>query len=135
MLQIGGSDQWGNITAGCDLVRRLRGQAVYGMTIPLLTTSTGEKMGKSAGNALWLDPSLTSPFILYQYFVNLTDADALRLLPLLTLLPEDQVTEVCENHMVAPHERQAQKALAAEVCEWERSGGKVCVCVCERERK
>lgn len=75
MWQIGGSDQWGNITAGCELVRKRCGAVVHGLTLPLLTTSTGDKMGKSAGNALWLDPALTSPFIFFQHFLNTTDAD------------------------------------------------------------
>ena len=114
-IQIGGSDQWGNIAAGCDLVRRLREQTVYGLTLPLLTTAGGEKMGKSAGNALWLDPTLTSPFTLYQYFLNLTDQDALQLLPLLTLLGDAQVEHVRVSHAAAPNERAAHRALALGV--------------------
>jgi len=73
-LQIGGSDQWGNIASGCELIRRLTGgEEAFGMTIPLLVDSQGNKLGKSAGNAIWLDPSKTTPYDLYQYFVNLPD--------------------------------------------------------------
>ena len=89
-LQAGGSDQWGNITAGIDLVRRRAGASVHGLTVPLVTRSDGEKFGKSVDGALWLDPERTSPYALYQYFVNLPDADVERYLLQLTLVPVDE---------------------------------------------
>ncbi|EGD73451.1 tyrosyl-tRNA synthetase [Salpingoeca rosetta] len=114
-VQLGGSDQWGNITAGIDLVRRVTGKSVYGVTMPLLTTSTGEKFGKSAGNAVWLDAQLTSPYELYQFFINMADADVERYLAALTLLPVSTIKQVMEQHIQQPHERLAQHKLASEV--------------------
>ena len=93
----------------------MRGAEVHGLTVPLLTSAAGEKMGKSAGNALWLDPALTSPFVLYQYFVNTADADAPKLLRLLTLLPDAAIADVLARHAAAPHLRGAQTTLAAAV--------------------
>ena len=90
-LQLGGTDQWGNITAGIDLVRRVESKEVFGMTMPLLTTASGQKMGKSAGNAVWLDADRTSPFELYQYCVQLDDELMPRVLRTLTMLPEDEI--------------------------------------------
>ena len=89
-LQAGGSDQWGNITAGIDLARRRNGASVHGLTVPLVTRSDGEKFGKSVDGALWLDPERTSPYALYQYFVNLPDADVERYLLQLTLVPVEE---------------------------------------------
>jgi tyrosyl-tRNA synthetase len=91
LLQIGGNDQWGNILSGADLTRRLEGRIVHGLTLPLLTTSSGIKMGKTHKGAVWLDPELTSPYHYYQYWINQNDQDVERFLALFTLLPMDEV--------------------------------------------
>ncbi|MBW2215693.1 MAG: tyrosine--tRNA ligase [Deltaproteobacteria bacterium] len=91
LLQIGGNDQWGNILSGADLTRRLEGRIVHGLTLPLLTTSSGIKMGKTHKGAVWLDPELTSPYHYYQYWINQDDQDVERFLALFTLLPMDEV--------------------------------------------
>jgi tyrosyl-tRNA synthetase len=114
-LQAGGSDQWGNITAGIDLVRRRHGAAVHGLTLPLITRSDGEKFGKSADGALWLDPARTSPYALYQYFVNLPDADVERYLLVLTLVPVDEVRGIAAEHAASPERRTGQARLAWEM--------------------
>ena len=93
-LQMGGSDQWGNIVAGVDLVRRMRQETVYGITFPLITTASGEKMGKTAKGAVWLDPQLTSPYEYYQYWVNTEDQDVARFLAYFTFLPMDEIRAV-----------------------------------------
>ena len=115
-LQVGGSDQWGNITAGIDLVRRRSGATVHGLTWPLMTRTDGQKFGKTAEGAVWLDAGRTLPFELHQYFVNTDDRDVERLLLQLTMLPVVQVAEIMAAHAAAPHERRAQRALADEVC-------------------
>ena len=115
-LQVGGSDQWGNITAGIDLVRRRSGEAVHGLTWPLMTRADGQKFGKTADQTVWLDAGRTLPFELHQYLVNTDDRDVERLLLQLTLLPVAVVHEVMADHSGAPHERRAQRALADEVC-------------------
>ena len=99
-FQLGGRDQWGNITAGCDFVKRSTGAIVHGVTIPLLTSSTGEKLGKSAGNAVWLSPDKTSPYEFYQYFVRTTDQDVERFLKYFTFLPLDEIEEITRQHKV-----------------------------------
>ncbi len=114
-LQVGGSDQWGNITAGIDMVRKAEGAEVMGMTCPLITTAGGQKFGKSAGNAVWLDAARTSPYQFYQYFVRTEDADVERFLKLFTFLELEDIEQLCRDHAQAPHRRQAQKRLAAEV--------------------
>lgn len=116
-LQLGGADQWGNIAAGIDFVRRAtRGGEVHGMTVPLLTTSGGAKLGKSAGNVpVWLDPDLTSHHAFYQYLLGTHDDDAPRLLRLLTLLPDEAVGAIESAHAGAPQAKGAQVALADEV--------------------
>ncbi|KZT28985.1 tyrosyl-tRNA synthetase [Neolentinus lepideus HHB14362 ss-1] len=116
-IQIGGSDQWGNILAGQDLISRLAGpeQEVVCITTPLFTTSSGEKFGKSAGNAVWLDESLTSPFDFYQFFTRTTDEDVPKLLRMLTLLPMEKIEATLEEHKVAPERRVAQHLLADEL--------------------
>ncbi len=93
-LQMGGSDQWGNIVAGVDLIRRLEQTTAYGITFPLITTSNGEKMGKTAKGAVWLDPERTSPYDYYQYWVNTDDRDVVRFLALFTFLPMDEIRAV-----------------------------------------
>lgn len=113
-LQGGGSDQWGNITAGVDLTRRMHGAQVFGMTWPLLTTSDGQKFGKSAGNAVWLDPDLTSPYRYYQYWMNATDDDVVGFLRLFTFLDLDEIEAVAAEHEADPSARVAQATLARE---------------------
>jgi tyrosyl-tRNA synthetase len=115
-LQAGGSDQWGNITAGIDLIRRRAGVSVHGLTQPLVTRADGEKFGKSAEGALWLDPARTSPYALYQYLVNLPDADVERYLLQLTLLPVEEARRVAAAHAAAPERRSGQQRLAWELC-------------------
>ena len=93
-LQIGGSDQWGNIVAGVELIRKAEGRQAFALVCPLVTTASGEKMGKSEGNSVWLDPELTSPYDFYQYWINVDDADVERLLRLYTFLPESRIAEL-----------------------------------------
>ena len=114
-LQAGGSDQWGNITAGIDLVRRRSVASVHGLTVPLVTRSDGEKFGKSVDGALWLDPERTSPYALYQYFVNLPDDDVERYLLQLTLVPVEEARQVAAEHARAPERRAGQQRLAWEM--------------------
>jgi len=111
-LQVSGSDQWGNITAGIELVRKRAGRHVHGLTSPLLTRADGTKYGKSVSGALWLDPAHTSPYELYQFLFGSEDADVARLLFALTLEPSSNIGEVVSNHLQAPHERTAQRLLA-----------------------
>lgn len=116
-IQVGGSDQWGNITAGIELIRKKGQGEAYGMTFPLVTTSTGEKFGKSAGNAIWLDPERTSPYALYQYFLRSEDADVERFLKFFSLRPVDEIEAIVAAHAEAPHKREAQRILAEELTE------------------
>ena len=113
VLQIGGSDQYGNITAGIDLTRRLLKKSVYGLTFPLLVRSDGKKFGKSEKGAIWLDPGLCSPFEMYQYLVRVPDKDVIRMLQMLTLLEMDEINKI-EKGMLA-EANSAQKRLASEV--------------------
>jgi len=115
LLQGGGSDQWGNITAGIDLIRRLRQQQAYGLTFPLITTAAGAKFGKSAGNAIWLDPARSSPWDFYQYLVRQDDRDVGRFLRIYTFLPEEEIADLERQMAEHPEQRAAQKALAYEV--------------------
>ena len=115
-LQIGGSDQWGNITAGIDLIRRRAGATAHGLTLPLLTRSDGAKFGKTADAAVWLDPALTLPYELHQYFRNVDDRDVEQYLLRLTLVDVDDVAAVMADHASHPEERLAQQRLADEVC-------------------
>ena len=114
-LQIGGSDQWGNITAGVDLIRRRSGVQAHGLTWPLLTRSDGAKFGKTAEGAVWLDPNRTSPYRFHQYFVQVPDEDVERSLLQFTMLPVGEITEVVEAHQSDPGRREAQRTLANEV--------------------
>ncbi len=114
-LEVGGSDQWGNITAGTDLVRRLRGESVYGLTFPLLCDSSGRKFGKSEGNALFMDEAKTSVYDWYQFFMRSTDADVIRYLKVFTLLGEDEIAALEEDLKAHPEARAAQKRLAEEM--------------------
>jgi len=113
-MQFGGSDQWGNITAGLELIRRVDGGKAFGMTFPLVTTSTGEKFGKSAGNAVWLDGEKTSPYQYYQYWINVTDEDVEKMLKLFTFIDVAEIEELCSRHREEPHLRKAQTLLAEE---------------------
>lgn len=114
-LQIGGSDQWGNITAGIDLIRRRGGGHAHGVTVPLVTKADGSKFGKTASGAVWLDADRTSPYDFYQYFVNTDDRDVERFLLQLTMLAVDEITKVIESHASAPGSRTAQRLLAHEL--------------------
>ena len=114
VLQGGGSDQWGNITAGIDLARRLDGAQLHGLVWPLLTTADGAKFGKSAGNAVWLDAGMTSPYAYYQYWFNAADADVERFLRLFTFLPLAEVADVAAQHSADPSVRHGQRVLARE---------------------
>ena len=114
-VQMGGSDQWGNITAGIDLVRRADSARAFGVVFPLVTNATGTKFGKSEAGSVWLDPEMTSPFRFYQYWINVDDADALRYLKLFTLMPEAEIVELANALAQEPHKRAAQRALADDV--------------------
>ncbi|MCX2934155.1 tyrosine--tRNA ligase [Mycobacterium sp. CVI_P3] len=115
-LQIGGSDQWGNIIAGVRLVRQMAGAGVHALTVPLVTAADGTKFGKSTGGgSLWLDPEMTSPYAWYQYFVNTADADVIRYLRWFTFLAADELGELEVATAERPHERAAQRRLAQEL--------------------
>lgn len=114
-LQVGGSDQWGNITAGIDLARRMHGAQLYGMTCPLLTNSEGNKMGKTERGAVWLDPARTSPYQFYQYWMNVADADAGKCLRFLTELSQEEVTALDKARETEPQKRESQRRLAEEL--------------------
>lgn len=114
-VQMGGSDQWGNITTGTDLVRRVGGGKAYGAVFPLITNASGTKFGKSEGSNVWLDPERTSPFRFYQYWINVEDADVVRYLKFFTLLSMAEIAELEDAVEREPHRRAAQKALAEDV--------------------
>src|SRR5690349_14585349 len=114
-LQLGGSDQWGNITAGTDLIRRMDGGSAHGLTLPLLTTAAGTKFGKSVAGAVWLDPERTSPYQFYQFWIHADDRDAGKLLRFFTLLPRDEIESLDEATAARPERREAQHALAHDV--------------------
>ena len=114
-LQVGGSDQWGNITAGIDLVRKRSGSAVHGLTWPLLTRSDGQKFGKTAEGTVWLSAERTIPFDFHQYFLRSDDRDVAALLAQLTLLPVLEISAVMSEHSKAPEQRAAQRLLADEI--------------------
>lgn len=114
-LQCAGSDQWGNITAGIDLIRKSTGDEVYGFTMPLVTDSQGKKFGKSEGNALWLDKNKTSSYKLYQFFVNVEDSMVIDYLKIYTFLSKEQIEELEKKNKEHPELREAHKALAREI--------------------
>jgi tyrosyl-tRNA synthetase len=114
-LQLGGSDQWGNVTAGIDLVRKLRGKKVHGLVMPLVTTSSGVKFGKTEAGTVWLDPGRTSPFRFYQFWLNTDDRDVVPYLKYFTLLDRAVIDRLDEATRVAPEKREAQRTLAREV--------------------
>lgn len=114
-LQMGGSDQWGNITAGCELIRKLRGVRVHGLVLPLVTTAAGAKFGKTEAGTVWLDPVLTSPFRFYQFWLTTDDRDAIRYLKFFTWLDRETVAALAQAVEEAPERREAQRVLAQEV--------------------
>lgn len=116
-LQIGGSDQWGNITSGLDLIRKKEGSEAkaFGLTIPLMLKADGTKFGKSAGGAVWLDPNKTTPYEFYQFWANTDDRDVVKYLKYFTFLSREAIDELAEKVQTEPHKREAQKALAEEM--------------------
>jgi tyrosyl-tRNA synthetase len=127
-LQIGGSDQWGNIVSGIDLIHRMRGGEAHALTVPLITTASGEKMGKTADGAVWLDPARTPPYAFYQFWLNQADADVARFLHYFTFLGAAEVADVAAAHAVDPSKRSGQRRLAEEVTRfvhwaWSRASG------------
>ena len=114
-LQIGGSDQWGNIVAGVDLIRRVEGKSVHALTIPLLTKADGTKFGKTASGSIWLDPTMTSPYAFYQFFLNSDDRDVIGLLKTFSFKSHDELTALFAEHEKNPGSRAAHRALAREV--------------------
>jgi tyrosyl-tRNA synthetase len=115
VLQMGGSDQWGNITAGLDLIRKLRGQKAHGLVWPLMTTASGAKFGKTEAGAIWLDARRTSPFKFYQFWLNTDDRDVVTYLKFFTFLERATIEALAQAVSVAPEKREAQRVLAAEV--------------------
>jgi tyrosyl-tRNA synthetase len=114
-LQMGASDQWGNITTGTELIRRIDGGKAFALVGKLVTKSDGTKFGKSEGGNVWLDPNLTSPYKFYQFWLNLSDEEAEKLIKVYTLLPKEEIDRLTEEHKQAPHLRILQKALAKDV--------------------
>jgi len=114
-LQTGGSDQWGNLTAGIDLIRRTEGAKVHALSTPLVTKSDGTKMGKTEGGSVWLDPTLTSPYSFFQFWLNADDADARAWLPLFSERPAEEVEALIAESLERPAARTAQRALAEEL--------------------
>ncbi len=114
-LQMGGSDQWGNLTSGTDLIRKVEGKSVHILATPLITNSDGQKFGKSEGNAVWLDADFTSPYAFYQFWLNVDDADVIDRLKVFTFLTKAEIEDLAKQTAEAPHLRAAQKRLALEV--------------------
>jgi len=114
-LQMGGSDQWGNITTGTELVRRIAGGKAYALTCPLITKADGTKFGKSEGGNIWLDSARTSPYKFYQYWLNTSDVDAEKYIKIFTFLSKEEIEVLTEKHREAPHLRLLQKRLAEEI--------------------
>jgi tyrosyl-tRNA synthetase len=115
VLQTGGSDQWGNLTSGTDLIHRAEGEGVHAIGTPLITNSDGTKFGKSEGNAIWLDPALTSPYAFYQFWVNTDDKDVIDRLKIFTFLPRTEIDRLEQAVAAEPFKREAQRTLAWEV--------------------
>ena len=114
-LQMGGSDQWGNITDGCELIRRLRQSSAFGLTMPLVTKADGTKFGKSESGNVWIDAQRTSPFAFYQFWLNTTDADVVRSLRFFTFMDLEALDDVARKHATHPEQREAQRVLARQV--------------------
>ena len=115
IMQVAGSDQWGNITTGVDLIKKMLDGQAYAFTMPLILDATGKKFGKSEGNALWLDKEKTAPYAIYQYLINSDDSKVLEYLKVFTFLTKEQIEDVYAQHMAAPEKRIAQKTLAWEI--------------------
>ena len=115
IMQVAGSDQWGNITTGVDLIKKMLNKTAYAFTMPLILDATGKKFGKSEGNALWLNKDKTSPYEIYQYLINSDDSKVLEYLKVFTFLNKEEIETVYEEHLGAPEKRIAQKTLAYEV--------------------
>ncbi len=115
VLQAGGSDQWGNITSGIDLIHRVEGATVHAIATPLITNSDGTKFGKSEGNAIWLDPALTTPYAFYQFWLNTDDADVIQRLKIFTFLSKQEIDGLADAVAREPFKREAQRRLAVEV--------------------
>ena len=115
IMQVAGSDQWGNITTGVDLIKKMLNKTAYAFTMPLILDATGKKFGKSEGNALWLNKDKTSPYEIYQYLINSDDSKVLEYLKVFTFLSKEKIETVYEEHLGAPEKRIAQKTLAYEV--------------------
>jgi tyrosyl-tRNA synthetase len=114
-LQLGGSDQWGNITAGLDLIRKVTGETAYALSVPLLTKSDGEKFGKTAAGSIWLDPVMTSPYAFYQFFINSDDRDVAKLLKIFSFKTHVEIEELLKSLAINPGAREAHRALAQEL--------------------
>ena len=114
-LQMGGSDQWGNIVTGTELIRRKAGGEAFALTCPLITKSDGSKFGKTESGNVWLDPEKTSPYHFYQFWLNVSDEDAAKYIKIFTILPQEEIEKIISDHDKAPHERILQKRLAEEV--------------------
>jgi tyrosyl-tRNA synthetase len=117
VLQTGGSDQWGNLTSGADLIHRVEGKSVHLIATPLITNADGKKFGKSEGNAVWLDKDLTSAYAMYQFWLNTDDADVVDRLKVFTFLTRSQIEEYAQEVSAEPYKRAAQRRLALEVTE------------------
>ena len=115
IMQVAGSDQWGNITTGVDLIKKMLDEQAYAFTMPLILDATGKKFGKSEGNALWLDKEQTAPYAIYQYLINSDDSKVLEYLKVFTFLSKEQIEDIYAQHMAAPEKRIAQKTLAWEI--------------------
>ncbi|MBR5400894.1 MAG: tyrosine--tRNA ligase [Treponema sp.] len=115
LMQVAGSDQWGNITTGVDLIKKMLDKQAYAFTMPLILDATGKKFGKSEGNALWLDKEQTAPYAIYQYLINSDDSKVLEYLKVFTFLTKEQIEDIYAQHMAAPEKRIAQKTLAWEI--------------------
>ena len=115
IMQVAGSDQWGNITTGVDLIKKMLDGQAYAFTMPLILDATGKKFGKSEGNALWIDKDKTAPYAIYQYLINSDDSKVLEYLKVFTFLSKEQIDDIYAQHMAAPEKRIAQKTLAYEI--------------------
>jgi tyrosyl-tRNA synthetase len=112
---MGGSDQWGNIVTGTELIRRKAGGEAFALTCPLITKSDGTKFGKTESGNVWLDPEKTSPYLFYQFWLNVSDEDAAKYIKIFTVLPQKEIDIIVSEHTKAPHERILQKKLAEEI--------------------
>lgn len=115
VLQTGGSDQWGNLTSGTELIRKVEGKSVHAIGTPLITNSDGTKFGKSEGNAVWLDPNMTTPYAMYQFWLNTSDADVIDRLKVFTFRTRAEIEQLAQSVESTPHLREAQRALAFDV--------------------